>query len=98
MSMREIWRRLVTLNRRDWLGIIGWAVLGLLLGVLCWPFIVGREVYQWRHYRLSRFEWEDVVRYCAVTGIMAVACAALLGPYGIMGAVGWATGLLSQGM
>lgn len=46
MSMREIWRRLATLNRRDWLGIIGWAVLGLLLGVLCWPFIVGREVYQ----------------------------------------------------
>ena len=25
--------------------------------------MVGREIYQWKHYNLESFEWDDVMRY-----------------------------------
>jgi hypothetical protein len=72
--MKNIINRLISLNRRDWLGIIGWFIVSLavswLMGVVgmavCIGVMAAREVYQWHHYRLERFEWEDVVRYTAV--------------------------------
>lgn len=33
---------------------------------LCLWLMAAREAYQWHHYCLSRFEWEDVVRYSLV--------------------------------
>ena len=28
--------------------------------------MIGREIYQYRHYHLAKFEWEDIVRYTIV--------------------------------
>lgn len=55
--------RLFTLNRRDWIGMGCWLAMSVLVGLVALPLMVAREVYQWKHYKLSRFEWEDVVRY-----------------------------------
>lgn len=30
------------------------------------PVMIGREIYQYKHYKLERFEWEDVVRYSLI--------------------------------
>lgn len=51
------------MNKRDYIGCVAWYAVSLLIGVLALPLMVVREVYQWKHYKLSRFEWEDVVRY-----------------------------------
>lgn len=64
--MKEFMKRLFTLNSRDIYGLVGWFLAGMLFSVLAWPVMVGREIYQWKHYHLERFEWEDVVRYSIV--------------------------------
>ena len=61
--MREFWKRLFSFNKRDLYGLLGWFVVSLVVGLIAIVLMVGREVYQWKHYKLSRFEWEDVVRY-----------------------------------
>jgi hypothetical protein len=48
--------------RLDWSCLL----IGTLIGLLALPVMVGREIYQYKHYHLSRFEWEDVVRYSVV--------------------------------
>ena len=53
-------------NRRDWIGIACWMLVSILVGLLALPIMVGREVYQYKHYHLSRFEWEDLVRYSLI--------------------------------
>lgn len=58
--------RLFSLNRRDIIGLFGWLIVGLLVGLFAIPLMVGREIYQWKRYHLARFEWEDVVRYTIV--------------------------------
>lgn len=58
--------RLFDLNKRDKIGLVCWFVAGFWLNLLAIPFMVTREVYQWKHYHLARFEWEDVVRYSVV--------------------------------
>lgn len=58
--------KLFTLNRRDIIGLIGWFVVGSLIGLFAIPLMVGREICQYKHYHLPRFEWEDVVRYSVV--------------------------------
>ena len=59
-------RRLFTLNKRDWIGLACWLLISILVGLLALPVMVGREIYQYKHYHLSKFEWEDVVRYSII--------------------------------
>lgn len=51
------------LNRRDKIGLLGYCILAILISWFTLLIMIGREVYQWKHYHLSRFEWEDVIRY-----------------------------------
>lgn len=51
------------LNYRDKLGLLAFSVLAILISWFALFIMVGREVYQWKHYHLSKFEWEDVIRY-----------------------------------
>ena len=59
-------RRLFTLNKRDWIGLACWLLVSILIGLLALPVMVGREIYQYKHYHLAKFEWEDVVRYSII--------------------------------
>lgn len=59
-------RRLFTLNKRDWIGLACWMLVSILVGLLALPIMVGREIYQYKHYHLEKFEWEDIVRYSVV--------------------------------
>lgn len=60
------WKKLLTFNKRDLAGLACWLLISILIGLLALPVMVGREIYQYKHYHLSRFEWEDVVRYSVV--------------------------------
>ena len=64
--MKTFLRTLITLNRRDLIGLACWLLVSILLGPLALPFMIGREIYQYRHYHLAKFEWEDIVRYTIV--------------------------------
>ena len=64
--MRNFLRRLATLNKRDIYGMIGWFIISLLFNALTLPIMIIREIYQYKHYHLAKFEWEDVVRYSFV--------------------------------
>ena len=57
---------LFKLNKRDYIGLACWLLVSILIGLLALPVMVCREIYQYKHYHLSRFEWEDVVRYSVV--------------------------------
>lgn len=59
-------KRLFTLNRRDWMGLVCWLLISILIGILALPVMVCREIYQYKHYHLAKFEWEDIVRYSVV--------------------------------
>lgn len=50
-------------NYRNRLGIVCFFVLAIVIGLLAEVVMVGREIYQWKHYHLPKFEWDDVVRY-----------------------------------
>lgn len=65
-------KNVLKLNKRDWIGLACWLLVSLLIGLLALPVMIGREVYQYKHYHLSRFEWEDVVRYSLVIAIGSV--------------------------
>ena len=64
--MKTFLRNLITLNRRDLIGLACWLFVSILLGSLALPVMIGREIYQYRHYHLAKFEWEDIVRYTIV--------------------------------
>lgn len=64
--MKNFLRRLATLNKRDLYGLIGWFIISLLFNALTLPIMIIREIYQYKHYHLTKFEWEDVVRYSLV--------------------------------
>ena len=64
--MKSFIRTLITLNRRDLIGLACWLFVSILLGPLALPVMIGREIYQYRHYHLAKFEWEDIVRYTIV--------------------------------
>ena len=64
--MKTFLRTLITLNRRDLIGLACWLLVSILLGLLALPVMIGREIYQYRHYHLEKFEWEDIVRYTLV--------------------------------
>ena len=59
-------KRLFTLNRRDWIGLVCWFLLSVVIGIIALPLMIWREFYQYDKYQLPRFEWEDVVRYSFV--------------------------------
>ena len=59
-------KRLFTLNKRDWVGLACWLLISILIGLLALPVMIGREIYQYKHYHLAKFEWEDIVRYSVV--------------------------------
>lgn len=62
-------KNVLKLNKRDWIGLVCWLLVSILVGLLSLPVMVGREIYQYKHYHLSRFEWEDIVRYSFVIAI-----------------------------
>ena len=57
---------LFKLNKRDLIGLACWLLVSILVGLLALPVMVGREIYQYKHYNLAKFEWEDVVRYSII--------------------------------
>ena len=57
---------MLKLNKRDRIGLACWLLISILLGLLALPIMVGREIYQYKHYHLARFEWEDVIRYSII--------------------------------
>lgn len=59
-------RNILKVNKRDWIGLACWLLISILVGLLALPIMLGREIYQYKHYHLSRFELEDVVRYSVV--------------------------------
>ena len=59
-------KNVLKLNKRDWIGLACWLLISILVGLLALPVMVGREIYQYKHYHLVRFEWEDVVRYSII--------------------------------
>lgn len=64
--MKTFLRNLITLNKRDLIGLACWLLVSIFVGPLALPVMICREVYQYKHYHLSRFEWEDIVRYSVV--------------------------------
>ena len=59
-------KNVLKLNKRDWIGLACWMLVSILIGLLAFPIMIGREIYQYKHYHLARFEWEDVVRYSII--------------------------------
>lgn len=59
-------KNVLKLNKRDWIGLACWILISMLIGLLALPIMVGREIYQYKHYHLEKFEWEDVVRYSII--------------------------------
>lgn len=59
-------RSVLKLNKRDWIGLACWLLVSVLIGLLALPVMACREIYQYKHYHLTKFEWEDVVRYSLV--------------------------------
>ena len=57
---------LFKLNKRDWIGLSCWLLVSILVGLLALPIMVCREIYQYKHYHLEKFELEDVVRYSII--------------------------------
>ena len=59
-------KNVLKLNKRGWIGLACWLLVSILIGLLALPVMIGREVYQYKHYHLAKFEWEDVVRYSII--------------------------------
>ena len=59
-------KNVLKLNKRDWIGLACWLFVSILIGLISLPIMVCREIYQYKHYHLAKFELEDVVRYSFV--------------------------------
>ena len=68
------WKKLLTFNKRDLIGLTCWLLISILIGLLALSIMVGREIYQYKRYHLARFEWEDIVRYSFVIIVGSVIC------------------------
>lgn len=62
------------LNKRDWIGLACWLLVSILVGLLALPVMAAREYYQYKHYKLEMFEWEDIIRYSFVIIVGSVIC------------------------
>lgn len=67
-------KNLFKLNKRDWIGIACWLLISMLIGLLALPVMAAREYYQYKHYKLERFELEDIIRYSFVIIVGSVIC------------------------
>ena len=65
-------KNLFKLNKRDWIGLACWLLVSILVGLLALPIMIGREIYQYKHYHLVKFELEDVVRYSIIITIGSI--------------------------
>ena len=65
-------KNVLKLNKRDWIGLVCWFLLSVLIGIIALPLMIWREVYQYDKYQLPSFELEDVVRYSLVIIIGSV--------------------------
>lgn len=72
--MRNFLKRLATFNMRDLQGLIVWLIAGTVIGLFALPIMLVREYYQYKHYKLERFEWEDIIRYSFVIIVGSVIC------------------------
>ena len=68
------WKKLLTFNKRDLIGLTCWLLISILVGLLALPVMAAREYYQYKHYKLARFEWEDIIRYSFVIIVGSVIC------------------------
>lgn len=59
-------KNLFKLNKRDYIGLACWLLVSILVGLLALLVMVSREIYQYKHYHLTKFEWEDIVRYSVI--------------------------------
>ena len=59
-------KNVLKLNKRDWIGLACWLFVSILIGLISLPIMVCREIYQYKHYHLAKFELEDVVRYSII--------------------------------
>ena len=59
-------KNVLKLNKRDWIGLACWLLVSILIGLIALPVMVVREIYQYKHYHLAKFEREDVVRYSII--------------------------------
>lgn len=57
--------------------MIGWFIAGIVIGLFALPIMVAREYYQYKHYKLEMFEWEDIIRYSFVIIVGSVICILL---------------------
>lgn len=48
---------------RNILGCIVYFDLAIIFGFITEIFMICREIYQWKHYKLAKFEWDDIFRY-----------------------------------
>ena len=69
-----VMKNVFKLNKRDWIGLACWLLVSILIGLLALPVMIGREVYQYKHYHLAKFEWEDIIRYSFVIIVGSVIC------------------------
>lgn len=65
-------KNIFKLNKRDWIGLACWLMVSILIGLFALPIMVAREIYQYKHYKLERFEWEDIIRYFFVIAIGSI--------------------------
>ena len=65
-------KNVLKLNKRDLIGLACWLLVSILIGLLALPVMIGREVYQYKHYHLEKFEWEDIIRYSFVVIVGSV--------------------------
>lgn len=63
---------LFKLNTRDYIGIVSWLTVSIIIGVIAEVIMIAREYYQWKHYRLVKFEIEDVIRYSIIITIGSI--------------------------
>lgn len=69
----------LTPSQRNRLGFVCWVVVAAVLGIFAWFLMLIREIYQWKHYNLSAFESDDVLRYTLAVVIgMAIHYAIIL--------------------
>ena len=72
-------KNVLKLNKRDWIGLACWLLVSILIGLLALPIMVVREYYQYKHYHLAKFEWEDVVRYSIIIILGSIINYLILG-------------------
>ena len=71
--MDKFLKSLITFNKRDYIGLACWTIVGILCGAMSLLVMIAREIYQYKKYHLSRFEWEDVIRYSLVILLGCIA-------------------------